>query len=305
MSRFRLYGRAIERPRADIITRLQARQQVSACTQEDIVIDLTNQGNLVTRIDTIHLWAGSDRIDVTQSVGSFDLLPGQSWTHSVGHFWDNTSVGVVGLRVVDSAGTVLTDSMSVIIEQPKTTISLAFINSSGAVAGPAWLSLTAALENRQDVPLPVEMRVFIDQMRFVLGPVDSSRAELSAVGNTTILPATLRQDSTSIIISSQAAIQGPWVVSCRLFGTLLWKDPDPDSMVAVLEGTPCYSEQQSQKVPFGIDPCGSRRRIVTIGSRPGITVRPLGQPFHDQIRLEIESSSTTSGKVWIESLSGA
>ncbi|MBU3698546.1 MAG: hypothetical protein FGM33_00850 [Candidatus Kapabacteria bacterium] len=303
-SRFRVYGRAIDTPRADVVMRVDTRLRVRTCTDEPVTIEIANQGMVSTRIDSVRVNVGAEVVDIGTKEGSFELRPGQTWRHSFLHRWDTTSKGMVVLRVVDSSGARYADTLNVEIVQARASISAAFLNNTGSTVGPAWLGLTAELEDAQDVDVPIGLSIVIDRSRFDLGALDSCLASVQVGGSSQPLPVTIAQEQGRITIQSMAAIRGPWIVSCRIFGTVLWKDPDPDSLVAMLDPTPCYRAQGSEPVEFGVEPCGSRRRIVNIGSRPGITVTPLGQPFRGQISLAIESSEQTTGSVWAESLSG-
>lgn len=303
-SRFRLYGRAIDRPRPDVTLDFSTRLRVRPCSDEPISIVLVNQGTAPTRVDSVTVSLGGDVVDVSRSVGLFDLLPGQRWSYSFAHRWSVESEGLATIRIVDSAGVVLVDTIEVEIIQPKTSIEASFMDGSGNTAGPARIRLTAGLADQQDAVLPIALRLDIDRRRFILGPLDSSRTVLTTSVGARLVPASIVQDSTHIEVRVAEAVRGPWTIDCRVFGTVLWKDPDPDSMRATLQGTPCYRQQQSTYVEFGIDPCGSRRRIVTIGSVRGITLRPLGQPFSQVIALEVESSLNATARVWAESLAG-
>jgi hypothetical protein len=303
-SRFRLYGRAIDRPRPDVTLDFSTRVRVRPCNDEPITIDLVNQGTAPTRIDSVTVRAGDDVVDVSGNVGLFDLLPGERWTFSFIHRWIVESPSIATIRVVDSAGVVLLDTILIEIIPPKTSIEAAFVGGAGSLAGPARIRLTAGLADVQDVSLPISMSLSIERQRFVLGPLDSSQVVLTTAAGARLIPASIEQDSGRIALRVLEPVKGPWTIDCRVFGTVLWKDPDPDSMRATLQVTPCYLQQQSSYVEFGIDPCGSRRRIVTIGSISGLALRPLGQPFSQVISLEVESSLTANARVWAESLAG-
>ncbi|MEY3387113.1 MAG: hypothetical protein RIR53_1924 [Bacteroidota bacterium] len=303
-SRFRLYGRAIETPRADVVIGVDTRLRVIVCRDEPVSIKLMNLGMAPTRIDSIIVRIGAAAVNVGSADCPFELRPGQTREYGFIHQWEAFASNLVVLTVVDSSGARYSDTVVVEIVPSVASVSASFVDGTGVVAGPAWLGLTAELADFQSVESPIVLRVAVDRYRFVLGDLDSCHATVTVGGATKPFPVFIEQATDTITIRGQTAIAGPWTVSCLLYGTVLWKDPDPDTLVAILEPTSCYGEQISDQVVFGVDPCGSRRRMVTIGSRPGVMVKPLGQPFRDRITLAIESSEQTSGTVWAESLSG-
>ncbi len=309
ISQFRLLGVGVPIPVARPVPRVSAALRVRSCVTEPILMEIANTGKARARLDSVLLLqssagANSRRTSLLTGTGPLIIEPGQLWSVRVNAEYDTVTSHVVVLRLVDSAGTVYEDSAIIEVEPASTLMTVDIPGSPLIAAGPATITMAARLLDHQTVEQRPVLRLMIDRSRFLLG--DSDSAVITAGRNDTlrIASADIVQDEVSIRVRLKSPIAGSWAVSCSLRGTMIWVDPELRRCFAVLEGTPCYRQSLSTPLEFRVDPCGSRLRMVDIGSRPGMLVDPLGQPFDDIVSVRITTTQASHARVWAESLSG-
>lgn len=215
--------------------------------------------------------------------------------------WDTLTPYMLTLSILDSAGNIFSDSVEVVVEPGDASVSLQIPGAPLLPAGPAWIDIEALLADVQSVAVEPALRVFIDRDRFV---VDSATTILERNGSSRTVGADITQGQGAVQVRLREPIPGPWKITSRLYGTMIWKDPDAKVCYAVLDGTPCYRQSISMLQEFRVDPCGSRLRMVDVGVRRGVLVNPLGHPFSSSISVRVTATAATHARVWLESISG-
>lgn len=304
-SRFRLLGVGVPLPQARPVVEVRTKLRAHACTDEPVVLTIRNDGTARAVIDSVYLVTRSSMSTFSRPVrGSAEPLfiePGQSWSETITTQWDTLSPYMVILGVADSAGNVYADSVEVVIQPDNASVSIQIDGGPLFPAGPAWITMQAELADMQSVAVQPAMRVVIDRDRFV---VDSTSTVLERNGVSGTVGADFIQVQGAVLLRLREPIAGPWKITSRLYGTMIWKDPDSKECYAVLDGTPCYRQSVSPAQEFRVDPCGSRLRMVEVGARRGVFVEPLRHPFTSSVTVRITTPTATHARVWIESLSG-
>ncbi|MFM8771941.1 MAG: hypothetical protein ACKOE4_07990 [Candidatus Kapaibacterium sp.] len=305
---FRLLGVGVPLPVARPVVAVRTKLRANACTDEPIVITIRNDGTARAVIDSVYLITRSSASTFNRTVrGSAQPLviePGQSWSETVSTQWDTLSPYTVMLGVVDTAGNVYTDTVEVVVESGDASVSVQISGAPLLPAGPAWITMQAELLDVQSVAVQPTLRLVIDRDRFVVDVLDSTTVNLERNGVTGKVDAEITQTEGAILLRLRDQVPGPWKVTSRVYGTMIWKDPDAKECYAVIDGTPCYRQSVSPAQEFRVDPCGSRLRMVEVGTHGGVFVEPLGHPFTSNISVRITTSAALHARVWIESLSG-
>ena len=307
-ARFRLLGVGVPLPQARPVVEVNTKLRVKACTDEPVVLSIMNEGTARAVIDSVYVVARSLGATFNRSVGGITkpliIGPRQSWSETVTMQWDTLTPYTVMLRVVDSAGNVYSDSVEVIVESGDASVSLQIPGAPLLPAGPACIIMEALLPDVQSTQVQPTMRLVIDRDRFVIDGADSTNVILEHKGISRRVDADITQMQGAILLRLRDQISGPWKVTSRLYGTMIWKDPDARECYAVLDGTPCFRQSVSPAQEFRVDPCGSRLRMVEVGPRRGLIVEPLGHPFTSSVSVRVSASVATHARVWLESLSG-
>ncbi|MBU3678777.1 MAG: hypothetical protein FGM32_04110 [Candidatus Kapabacteria bacterium] len=307
-TRFRLLVVGVPLPQARPVVAVKTKLRVRACTDEPVILSIRNDGTARAVIDSVYLVARSSGISV---FGNLDgtakpryIDPGQSWSDTVTMQWDTLTPYMVTLGVIDSAGNVYSDSVEVVVESGYASVSMQILGAPLLTAGPAWITTEAILPDVQAVPVQPAMHLLIERDRFVVDVSDSTSVYLERNGVTRKVDAEITQSQGAILIRLRDQVPGPWKLTGRLYGTMIWNDPDARECIAVLDGTPCFRQSASPAQEFRVDPCGSRLRMVEVGTRPGVFVEPLGHPFASSLSVRVTASVATHARVWLESLSG-
>lgn len=309
LSRFRLLGVGIPVPLARPVPKLTSELRVRSCVSEPLLVEITNTGTARARLDSVVVILSSAggnqrRRDLLSDRGPLIVEPGRIWTSLLAVEYDTVDRHTLVLRLVDSAGTVYEDSILIEVEPATTFVSVELPGAPLVQAGPTTITVTAQLLDVQtDQQLPA-VRLLIDRRRFLVRDPDSSFVTIERNDTLRIVSAVIEQDEGAIRVKLKDPVNGPWIISCHIRGTMIWTDPDLSQCRGVLDGSPCYRQNLSTPMDYRVDPCGSRLRMVDIGGRPGLFVDPLGQPFDEIVSLRITSSQTAYVRVWAESLSG-
>lgn len=304
-ARFRLFGVGVPLPVARPVAGINTKLRVNACTDERVDLTIKNEGTARAVIDSVYLIARSTGATIVRSIRSssqpLTIEPGQSWSESITMQWDTLTPYMLTLSILDSAGNIFSDSVEVVVEPGDASVSLQIPGAPLLPAGPAWIDIEALLADVQSVAVEPALRVFIDRDRFV---VDSATTILERNGSSRTVGADITQGQGAVQVRLREPIPGPWKITSRLYGTMIWKDPDAKDCYAVLDGTPCYRQSISMLQEFRVDPCGSRLRMVDVGVRRGVLVEPLGHPFTSSISVRVTATAATHARVWLESISG-
>ncbi len=308
-SRFRLLGVGTPVPVARPIPRLSASARARSCSSEPIIAEITNTGTARARLDSLVLNVfsppvGAVRTNLISGPGPLLIEPGQTHSVRLDINFDTAAVCILTLRLVDSAGSVFEDTARIEIEQAATSISVDIPGAPVLETGADTIIIRASLHDVQSVAVRPALRVLIDKARFLIGGAGSAVVMIDQQGANRGVMSQAIQDDSSIRIQLADEVLGPWTVTCLLWGTMIWSDPDVSRCIAVLDGSPCYRQDVSAPVEYRVAPCGSRLRMVDVASRPGVFVDPLGLPFDEVIAVRITTSMATTARVWAESLSG-
>lgn len=299
---YELRGQGLKPLRANLTLDISTATSVLACQTQPLTITVGNSGDGIGRIDTIELAIGSERRFVVADTQGIDIVPGGQQQWSVEWSSVQGSDPVIVVRVVDSAGQEIRDTLVVTVRVPEASLSMIIDGAPVLETGDSEIRATVRLDQSTDVVHMPRLVVTVPRTRYVSTTNQASIVGVRAGGPIDTVVSVVQQDS--VITLELPAGRGPWDYQVRVPGVVLWEDPRPFAIAIALDSTTCYHGAHQERNDLVSTPCGSGARVVRLRGRSGIIATVLSMPVRDELVLRLESEAATALKITVETLTG-
>lgn len=302
---FRVIGNGVFPLKGELVLSLDLAASVAACTDVPVRVVVNNSGTGQMKVETLLLQGADQIIDLLPGGQPIVIDGGSSLVRDTVLLFDRRSSTAVQVRLVDSTGGALLATKSTQVGVPSSTTTLAIAATQPYVVGPAGLTVHAELQAEQSEWTQPMLLIKVEQDRFKLGALGPFFANISDGDRLNVsIPMKVEQTSEGISCEPLSLLRGAWMIDFDLAGDFLWRDPAPFQVSVQVEGTPCFDGSTSGGTDIQVAPCGSGKRVVRLGSLPGITVLMGAQPMRDIIELAVEASEEMTVSVEAETLGG-
>lgn len=300
--RYELRGQGIVPVRANLGLRVATARAVSACQPEPLTITIANSGDGIARIDTIEIISDAGRRLVLADSSGVVLLPGGQQQWNTAWMVTRSSDPTIIVRVVDSAGVELRDTVVMTVTMPSVSLSLAVNGAPLLMTGSNELRASVRLDAPTSEDISARVTIVVPQSRFFASTVGARVTGVRPSGFVdTIVSVTQSRDTITLDLPLSA---GPWSYQVGIAGDVLWEDPKAFSMHAAVDSSPCYNSERVELDDLVVSPCGSSVRVVRLTGRPQLIVDVLTMPARENLVLRIDSEAATTVKITIETLAG-
>jgi hypothetical protein len=272
------------------------------CTDQPIVIVVSNDGDGTGRIDTVEILSDNGRRHIVYDSASHEILPGGQHSWTVDWMWIRNSDRTLIVRVVDATGVELVDTVVVDLDVPKVQATLTVQGAPLLETGPTELLVDVQLASSDALVQQANLSVYVPRSRFVLSsPTARVLGTQRGIAIDTIVRAEQRNDSVRAILPMSS---GPWTYKVVFAGMFLWQDPQTFSIAVTVDTTQCFDGAADEVVDLALTPCGSGARVVRLQGRPSIRATVLSIPVRDNLLLRLETEAPTSVRIAVETLTG-
>lgn len=299
---YELRGQGLKPLRPNLALDIVAASTVVACQTEPLTITLRNSGDGTGRIDSIEIITGNERRVVVADTQGVAILPGGQQQWSVDWSTVRGANPVIIVRVVDSAGQELRDTLVVTLRVPEASLSMMIDGAPLLETGDSEIRAAVRLDERTDAVLLPHLVIAVPQTRYVSTTMQASVVGMRTGGLIDTVVSVAQTDSALILDLPPG--QGPWDYQVRIPGVVLWEDPRSFAIRMSLDTTDCFMGAYQERNDLVSTPCGSGARVVRLRGRTGLTATVLSMPVRDELVLRLESEAATVLKITVETLTG-
>jgi len=302
---FTVRGMGVEIIEAQLALTNSLNANVQACTLVQSKVTIANTGNGPMRVDSlIYVSADSSWSILTNGLPMW-IGGGTVREIDVPLMFDRTSARTFFVRLVDSAGAILTASVTTNVMLPVTDVSIRVSQILPYQTGPVTIHVQARLETRQEDTTYPAFRVLVPRGRFMLSTEVPATATATYVAvNDEPLQITVEQSMREISVRSTEPIRGSWLVDLYLNGSFLWLNPSHFEIRATVEATRCFDPTTTVAGPISVVPCAGAERVITLGTIPTLRARLGAQPVSTSIEVELDASHDMDVTGFLESVGG-